>query len=157
MPSLNIKDYIVAALLVILIGMGVVIFYDKARISYLESYKEKSEAIAEKQQLEIEKLKEESKKTEDYLNEKYEVDISILQRDINRLRERNTSILSSIPTSPENPDRICFQRAKLDEAIEQYREEVRGITEKGSRGISGLNICKEWIEKEQEIYGSNKE
>lgn len=152
MPSLNIKDYIIAILLLVIIGLGILTFYDKTRIGYLEDYKEKSEQLVEQQIHKIKLLKENSRKTEEYLNEKYEVELSMLNNTINGLRNNNTSLMPSIPESSEDPTRACFGRAELDEAIKEYRAGVQRLVGKGAKGIIESNICKEWILKESLIY-----
>jgi hypothetical protein len=159
MPSLNIKDYIIAALLVVIIGCGITMFFGKIKIERLESYKETASALAAAQKQKIELLKLNSKKTEEYLNEKYEVELSGLNNTIKRLRNNRASLMPSVPEASSNPGEACFKREELASAIERYRREVQELVRKGAEGVLESNICKEWIEQEQKIYeiesGSN--
>lgn len=152
MPSFNIKDYIIAGLLAIIIGLGVVMFYDNIKLNYLEEYKEQSEELAKQQSIKIALLKENSKKTEEYLNEKYEVELNILNSTVDRLRQRNASLMPSVPEGSRNPDEACFGREELNEAITRYRAGVQGLVRKGAEGIIESDIAKEWIEKETKLY-----
>lgn len=149
---MNIKDYIIAALLAVILGCGITIFFGKIKIEKLESYKDTAKALAAAQKQKIELLKLNSKKTEEYLNEKYEVELSGLNNTIKRLRNNRASLMPSVPQSSRNPGEACFQREELASAIERYRRAVQEITRKGSEGILESNICKEWIEQEQKIY-----
>lgn len=152
MPSLNIKDYIIAALLVVIIGCSITIFFGKIKIDKLESYKETASALAAAQKQKIELLKLNSKKTKEYLNEKYEVELSGLNNTIKRLRNNRASLMPPIPETSSNPREACFKREELTSAIERYRREVQELVRKGSEGILESNICKEWIEQEQKVY-----
>lgn len=152
MPSLNIKDYVIAFLLAVIIGLGIMTFYDKTRIGYLENYKESAEELAEQQRHKIKLLKENSEKTERYLNEKYEVDLGILNNTIDRMRNNSASLMPSVPKTSKDPSTACFGRSELDGAIEQYRRAVQSLIGKGAEGIIESNICKEWIKKEEFIY-----
>lgn len=152
MPSLNIKDYLIALLVVLLIGSGVTMFFGKLKIEELEDYKETAKALALAQKQKIEILKLNSKKTEEYLNEKYEVELSGLHNTIKRLRDSRPSLMPSIPPASKNPGEACFKREELAAAIERYREGVQELVRKGSEGILESNIAKEWIEQEQKIY-----
>ena len=159
MPSLNIKDYIIAGLLLVVVGCSIIMFFGKIKIEKLESYKETATALAAAQRQKIELLKLNSKKTEEYLNEKYEVELSGLNNTIERLRNNRASLMPSVPKSSSNPGEACFKREELASAIERYRREVQELARKGSEGILESNICKEWIEQQQKIYevesGSN--
>lgn len=152
MFSLNIKDYLIAALVLALIGLGALTFYDKAKIATQAAIIEKSKSLASVQKEKIELLKKHSKKTEEYLNEKYEVELGILNNTIDRMRNSRPSLMPSVPKGSRDPSTACFSREELDEAIRRYREGVQGLVGKGSKGILESNIAKEWIKKEQELY-----
>lgn len=156
MFSLNIKDYIIAGLLLVIVALGFVTFYDKTRITILEDYKEKSTLLAKQQRNKIALLKEHSKKTEEYLNEKYDVELSMLNTTIGRLREHNTSLMPSIPPTSRDTTTACFQREAIDEAISRYRAGVQGLVRKGSEAQLGLNIAKEWVAEEIIIYNEDQ-
>lgn len=153
MPSLNIKDYLIAGLLLALVGCGAYIFFAEIKIEKLEDYRSTAKALASVQKQKIELLKLNSKKTEEYLNEKYEVELSGLNTTIKRLRNNSASLMPSVPKASSNIGEACFKREELASAIERYRGRVQELTRKGAEGILESNIAKEWIEQEQTIYG----
>lgn len=153
MPSFNIKDYLIAALVVAVLSLGGIVFYDKAKIATQAAIIEKSKSLASIQKEKIELLKTHSKKTEEYLNEKYEVELGILNNTIKRMRDSNSSLMPPVPRGSSDPSKACFSREKLDEAIARYRAEVQRLVGKGAAGIIESNIAREWIAKEKEIYG----
>jgi len=155
MISLQIKDYIIAALLLVIVGCGITIFFGKIKMDKLEDYKETAKALSAVQKQKIELLKLNSKKTEEYLNEKYQVELSGLNNTIKRLRNNIPSLMPSVPKSSRNPGEACFEREELASAIARYRAEVQELARKGSEGILESNIAKEWIEQEQKIYEQN--
>ncbi len=76
---------------------------------------------------------------------KAENDITALYADYRRLLKRPSgSTVSNLPTSPVHPERICFDRAKFTDAMGTLEAEISSILEQGDRGISGLNVAKNW-------------
>jgi capsule polysaccharide export protein KpsE/RkpR len=45
-----------------------------------------------------------------------------------------------------NPQRVCFDRAKLESALRRLDERVSGFIGQGSTAIVNLNIAKEWAQ-----------
>lgn len=152
MPSFNIKDYIIAGLLLALVVCGTTLFFAKLKIDSLQDYKDTALELVAAQKKKIEIIKRNSKKTEEYLNEKYEVEISGLNNTIERMRHSRPNLMPPIPKSSKDPRTAYFEREELAAAIERYRAGVQELVRKGSEGILESNICKEWIEQQQKIY-----
>jgi hypothetical protein len=154
MLSLNIKDYILAILIVVILGLSASSLYYKTRLDVKVQLIEQHDALAVAQKEKIKLLKKQSKRTEEYLNEKYDVELSILNSTIDGMRDKHReSILPSLPKGSSDPSRICFKREALDEAVQGYRYGVQDLIKKGNRAVIGLNIAKEWVEEETLIYG----
>jgi len=91
------------------------------------------------------KLKQESDRA--YL--KAQNDITALYADYRRVLNRTSSrTVSNLPTSTSHPERICFYRTKFADAMGTLENEISNILEQGDRGISGLNMVKEWAAKQ---------
>ena len=91
------------------------------------------------------KLKQESDRA--YL--KAQNDITALYADYRRVLNRTSSrTVSSLPTSTSHPERICFYRTKFADAMGTLENEISNILEQGDRGISGLNVVKDWAAKQ---------
>lgn len=153
MPSLNIKDYIIAILLLATIGLSITTVIIKTNLNIKANIIEQQQALAEAHKIKIALLKEHSEKTKEYLDEKYTVQFDTLNNVISRLHsEREKSILPTIPKSSTDPKGICFKREDLDKAINGYRDGVQELVRKGSEAIIGLNIAREWVEEEKALY-----
>lgn len=91
------------------------------------------------------KLKQESDRA--YL--KAQNDITALYADYRRVLNRTSSrTVSNLPTSTSHPERICFYRTKFADAMGTLENEISNILEQGDRGISGLNVVKDWAAKQ---------
>lgn len=153
MPSLNIKDYIIAGLLLAILGMGATLSYFKTQLSLKTDIISQQEELAEAQKEKIAIIEKSSQKTTEYLNEKYDVSISLLNSTIDRMHnEREESLMPSIPETTRDPSTACFSREELNEAVARYRAGVQELIIKGSEATIGLNIAKEWVKEEAEIY-----
>jgi len=151
--SLQIKDYIIAGLVLALSILGGYSYYLNNNLNIKKSIIEKTSLLAKVQKEKIAILKRQSKSTEEYLNEKYNVELTILNNTIDGMRKHSrTSIMPSIPPSSKDPSTACFSRKELDAAIQRYRAGVQGLVGKGAEATIGLNIAKEWVDKEKKIY-----
>lgn len=99
-------------------------------------------ARAQKNAMFWEKKSEEIKKVSD---EKYENDMGILRRDIERLRlTARGHILPSASPTARSPEKACLDRAEFEQAFGRLVEELQGIVTEGDEGIVGLNAAKVW-------------
>ena len=152
MPSMNIKDYIIAGLIAILIGMGVVIAYDKMKINNQHSIIAKAEALAISQVKTNERILKQSNREVQLKNEEHAMELDILNTTLERMRHDSASLMPTTPKASRDVTAACFDRQELTEAIAEYRREVQELTRKGAEAVLDMNLTKEWVAKELEIY-----
>ena len=152
MPSLNIKDYIIGVLLVLLLVAGITIAYDKTRMSVmtaqLDNVKLLQEEAARKSKL-IEKRTEQERKESE---ESYQNKIASLNADVKRLRDSGTSVMPSITKATSDIKRITFQRDKLHEALDRYTNRIQGLVAEGAECEIKLNELKDWWYNIESLY-----
>lgn len=119
--------------------------YQNLQITFLDYQKTIAESIAEKERKTAEAIQfyidSKTKSDEDYQNT-----IDDLNNTVTRLyRQRSEgSYLPKPSESSSEPNRICFDRAKLDDAIGQLDDEISKIAERSDYyGLRLVNI-KEW-------------
>lgn len=59
--------------------------------------------------------------------------------------------VSTLPASADSADRICFDRAGLDRAVQDYRSAFLGCAEKGSKAVAGLNAGRGWVREQAAV------
>lgn len=79
---------------------------------------------------------------------KYQDTIAKLKSDADSLRiERDkarSTALSNIARRSKDPDRLCFNRAKLERAIEQFEQGVSGIAGQSDDRDAKLIFIRDW-------------
>lgn len=79
---------------------------------------------------------------------KYQDTIARLKLDANSLRiERDkarSTALSNIARRSKDPDRLCFDRTKLERAIEQFEQGVSGIAGQSDDRDAKLIFIRDW-------------
>lgn len=79
---------------------------------------------------------------------KYQDTIARLKLDANSLRiERDkarSTALSNIARRSKDPDRLCFDRTKLERAIEQFEQGVSGIAGQSDDRDTKLIFIRDW-------------
>lgn len=79
---------------------------------------------------------------------KYQDTIAKLKLDANSLRiERDkarSTALSNIARRSKDPDRLCFDRTKLERAIEQFEQGVSGIAGQSDDRDAKLIFIRDW-------------
>lgn len=72
--------------------------------------------------------------------------LDTLRADNQRLRNARTSG-SYVPvtaSTPDSPNRACFDRSELGTALQRLDGEVSGLVEEGSEAVVKLDAAKEW-------------
>lgn len=152
MPSLNIKDYIIGILLVLLLVAGITITYDKTRMSVMTAQLDNVKLLkdeAERKSKLIEKRTEQERKESE---ESYQNKLTSLNADVKRLRDSSTSYLPAITKATRNIDRITFQRDKLNEAVERYTNRIQGLVAEGAECELKINELKDWWYNIESLY-----
>lgn len=90
------------------------------------------------------------------INEKYQEQITTLTNTIDRVREQSrVSVLSKVPRSTDNADRICFQRETLDRSLREYRDRIVKLIGEGSYYQLDRNTWESWYSHQSSIYGKD--
>lgn len=119
--------------------------YQNLQITFLNYQKTIAESVAERERKTAEAIQFyiDSKTKSD---ENYQNTINGLNSDVARLRRQRSEggYLPRPSESSSEPNRICFDRAKLDDAIGQLDDEISKIAERSDHyGLRLVNI-KEW-------------
>ena len=72
-----------------------------------------------------------------------------LRADIEWMRKERAgqSLVPAAPAGSSSPDRACFDRGELEQAIQSLDSEVSGIVDKGSKATIDLNTAKRWAQQ----------
>lgn len=152
MPSLNIKDYIIAALLVAIISLSVAIWYKNTRIDLMQS---KLDIIAaEKKAAEdhvklVEERSTQEKEDTDGLIKNH---IAVIRDELGRMRDSNASLLPQITKATRDIKAIGFEREALDRALQDYRSRVQGLIGEGAECQAALEELRLWWVKVETVY-----
>ena len=145
--------YIIAALALLNLTLGGGMVYYKDRYNDAVQFMDKAKEEARVQEEYVKLIKIENKRNIEVLNEKNQLDVNHLNATISRMRQQtNRSIVSTLPTNSNSPGEICFSREKLDNAIQQYRNEILELVGKGTNCQIDLNTAKDWAEFNQNLY-----
>ena len=95
---------------------------------------------------EIDARNHQRKKESDNAYAKTKRDLDDMYAAYASLRQQHTGsrTVSSLPTSPGSPERICFDRAKFADAVGIIEDGIPAILKQGDLGITGLNVAKAW-------------
>lgn len=152
MPSLQIKDYIIAGLLVIILGLGITIGYDKTRMSIMSEELTKVELLQKEQERKSKLIAKRTEQERKEANEQYESNITTLNVELNRLRDSGTSVLPKVTKSTRNPELISFYREKLDRALREHEQEIQSLVGEGRKCQIELNTVRDWWYNVQSLY-----
>ena len=93
------------------------------------------------------------KRRKEVADANYSSTIAAMHNDLTKLRdERDRSVSSRVPasaSSAQHPDRACFNRPELEQALRGLLVEVRGFVDEGSATIMGLDAAKAWAQGRQ--------
>lgn len=79
------------------------------------------------------------------VDDEYQNKIVTLSADVKRMRDERAG-RGYVPAAAdtENPNVACFNREKLERAIQQFDAEVSGIVAEGANAIAALNAARVW-------------
>lgn len=153
MPSLQIKDYIIAALLIVLLLSITAMMYYKADAadanSQLDQIKILKDEAERKNKLIVKRTEQERIEA----NEQYQSDITSLNAELKRMHDSRASLLPTIAKAARYINEITFQRAELDRAIQEFREQIRGIAAKGAECEIEIKTLQNWWFNVASVYG----
>jgi len=154
MPSLQIKDYIIAGLLVALLIAGITIGYDKTRMSIMTKQLDNAKLLAEESERKNKLIVKRTEQEKREADEQHDSDISSLNAELKRMRDSNASILPAITKAARDINEIKFKRDELDRALQEFREEIRGIAAKGAECEIEIKTLQNWWYNVESIYGN---
>ena len=70
------------------------------------------------------------------------------------MRDSNASILPAITKAARDINEIKFKRDELDRALQEFREEIRGIAAKGAECEIEIKTLQNWWYNVESIYGN---
>lgn len=152
MPSLQIKDYIIAGLLAALLIAGITISYDKTRMSIMSAQLDNVKLAAEEAERKTKLIEKRAEQERSEADEQYQSEITTLNVELKRMRDSNTSILPAAPKASRNPDQASFQRAELDRAIQEYRTEIQRLVGQGAACEVEIRTLQNWWYNVQSLY-----
>lgn len=152
MISLNIKDYIIAGLLAVIVGLGATIAYKDIRFGIMKDQLHEIERLQEQAQRRYERIEEDSQREKKEADEKYNGDIAELSAHVKRLRDSNASYLPAVAKSAGSAKEISFQRAELDTAIRDHEQEIQVLIAKGAECEIDLRTLQNWWYNVEAIY-----
>lgn len=152
MPSLQIKDYIIAGLLTALLIAGLTIGYDKTRMSIMTEQLDNVKLAAEEAERKTKLIEKRSDQERTEANEQYQSDIATLNGELKRMRDSNTSLLPVITKATRDINEIRFQRAELDRSIQEFRTEIQGLIAKGAECEIEIRTLQNWWYNVQTLY-----
>ena len=153
MPSLQIKDYIIAGLLLALLIAGITISYDKTRMSIMAEQLDNVKLLAEEAERKTKLIEKRTEQERIEANEQYNSDIASLNAELKRMRDSRASLLPAIAKATRDINEIRFQRAELDRAIQQFRAEIQGIAAKGAECEIEIKTLQNWWYNVRSLYG----
>lgn len=88
----------------------------------------------------------EDKRKKESSDHEYETTIASLRADVKRMRDARAGsrIVPAAPAGSRNPGIACFDRAELEQALQQFDEAVTGLVEQGDADAVGLNVARSW-------------
>ena len=152
MPSLNIKDYIIAGLLVVILGMGIKMGYDNIDKRIMATKLTNIELEKEEAERKYKLVEKRAKQEKEEADEKYEVDTANLNSYIKRLHDSSSDLLSKSTAVARSSREITFQRDKLAEALRVYENTVTELLGEGDSCQIKLNQFHDWWYNIQSLY-----
>lgn len=152
MISLNIKDYIIAGLLAVTVGLGVTIAYKSIKVGIMETQLNEAKVLQEQAQRRYERIEKDSQREKREADEKYNIDITELNDHVKRLRDSNARYLPAASKSAGSAKEIAFQRAELDTAIRDHEQEIQRLIAKGAECEINLRTLQNWWYNVEAIY-----
>ena len=154
MPSFQIKDYIIAALLIVLLLSITAMMYYKADAADANSQLDKIKILKDEAERKNKLIAKRTEQERIEANEQYQNDITTLNAELKRMHDSRASLLPAITKASRYINEITFQRAELDRAIEEFREQIRGIAAKGAECEIEIKTLQTWWYNVESLYGN---
>lgn len=139
--------YVAAALVLLFIALGVSLKVQTSRlhsaqdhIAAMEAAGRAQEAATKAKQAQDIKLKQES---DNEAKHRY-ADLAVRYK---RLQLDRSSFVPAASPGAGSPDRACFDRARLERAINQFATGVQGIAEAGDKALIDLDVARSWAKQ----------
>ncbi|MBP9871396.1 MAG: hypothetical protein KBC53_07830 [Nitrosomonas sp.] len=152
MPSLQIKDYIIAGLLAALLIAGLTVGYYKTRNNIMAAQLDNVKLMADEAERKTKLVIKRSEQERTEANEQYQSDITSLNVELKRMRDSNSSILPAIAKTSRDTDQIKFQAAELDRAIQDFRAEIQGLVAEGAKCQIEIKTLQSWWANLETLY-----
>lgn len=153
MPSFQIKDYIIAGLLLALLGAFSVLGYYKADAAIANSTLANIKVLKEEAERKTKLIVKRTEQERNEANEQYQSDITALNVELKRMHDSRASLLPAIAKATRDINEIRFKRDELDRAIQQFRTEIQGIAAKGAECQIEIKTLQNWWYNVQSLYG----
>lgn len=150
--SLNIKDYIIAGLIVIIVGMGISLSYYEIRNDILAEQLTNVELLQKEAERKTKIIKRRFEQERIESDEQYKNKLDTLNADIKWLRDSNTSLLPTITKATRDIKTITFQREELDKAIQNYRTDIQRLIAEGRECQIALETIQDWWYNIETLY-----
>ena len=108
------------------------------------------EAIRERRRQEKKERKQAQQEKETADNE-YQSQLDALRADNQRMRNDRSrrNILPAAPAGSRDPETVCFDRAKFEQAVQRLDDGISRIIGTGDEDAEGLNVAKRWAKSLQ--------
>lgn len=153
MPSLQIKDYIIAGLLLALLGALSVLGYYKADAAIANSTLANIKVLKDEAERKTKLIVKRSEQERIEANEQHDSDIATLNAELKRMYDSSKSILPAITAATRDINEIKFKRDELDRALQEFRSEIRAIAAKGAECQIEIKTLQNWWYNVQSLYG----
>ena len=130
-----------------LIAIGLLAAAVGAYVWHCERAKDRlaaSIAIAEQQAVQNAKQALRDLKNKERSDENLQRNLGRLRADVVRLRNASASVLPAAPTGAGDPQRACFDRAQLDDALRRFAGGAAELVGEGAAAVEGLDSLKDW-------------
>lgn len=76
----------------------------------------------------------------------YQTTIASLRADVKRMRDdrARAGFVPAAPADSRSPGLACFDRAKLEQALQRFDDGISGLIAEGDAGAVGLNVARSW-------------
>lgn len=152
MLSIQIKDYIIAGLLVALLLSGLSVGYYKTSNGIMSEKLDNVKLMAEEAERKTKLIEKRAEQERSEADEQYKSDITSLNFELDRMRDSHASILPAAPKAARNSNEASFDREKLDRAIQEYRAEIQRLIGQGAACEIEVKTLQNWWYNVQSLY-----
>jgi hypothetical protein len=88
----------------------------------------------------------EDKRKKESSDHEYQTTIASLRADVKRMRDARAGsrFVPAAPAGSRRVDLACFDRAELEQTLQQFDEAVTGLIAEGDADAIGLNVGRSW-------------